>query len=164
MFNYAQHQSDTRLQASLDNEEYNEADLFTIKVPLSVAYQVDREDFERVDGEVNYLGKIYKYVKRKMVDGQLILLCLPDDNKMQLEAAKTDFFKNTNDLTQANHSKKTNHSKAGIFKNLLGDYVTNTSDHTTALQILPQTHRVLKHLDQLPTSPHNSPEQPPDFI
>ena len=164
LFNYAQQQSDIRLEASLDKEEYNEADLLTIKVPLSVPYQTDREDFERVDGEINYQGKIYKYVKRKMAKGELVLLCLPDHNKMQLQSAKEEFFKLANDLVQSNHSKKSDHSKVSVFKNLTGDYLTNTSDYAAALHVVPRTYAVPSQPDHLPSSPHNSPEQPPDFI
>ncbi len=60
---------------------------------MSVPYQIEQKDFERFDGEVNLNGKIYKYVKRKVCDGNLVLLCLPDHNKMNLETAKNDLFK-----------------------------------------------------------------------
>lgn len=164
LFAFAQHQSDTRLVASLDNESYNEAELLTIKVPLTVPYQVDQADFERVDGEVNYQGKIYKYVKRKMEDGQLILLCLPDNNKMRLQSAKDDFFKNSNDVAQNDPAKKSANSKTGAFKNILSDYITPTFDGIVALNEVPCTYSFSKQSDFLATAPHNSPEQPPDFI
>ncbi len=88
VFNYAQQQSDQTFIVNLDNDNYNEADLLTIKVPISLPYQNDRQNFERVDGEINFKGKIYKYVKRKIEAGQLVLLCLPDQNKMRIQSAK----------------------------------------------------------------------------
>ena len=164
LFNYAQQQSDTRMVAALDKADYNEADLITIKVPLSTPYQNDQADFERVDGEVKYKGKILKYVKRKMSDGNLILLCIPDNNKMRLQSAKDDIFKSTNDIAQNNNSKKSDHSKTGTFKNLLGDYISNTSEYATAIKVVQHNYAVQKQSDRLPSSPHNSPEQPPDVI
>ncbi|HLL41614.1 MAG TPA: hypothetical protein VK369_00680, partial [Segetibacter sp.] len=96
LFNYEQQQSDVRLEASLDKQEYNDADLVTIKVPLSLPYVNNQQNFERVDGEITVNGKILKYVKRKITDGNLILLCLPNDNKMRIESAKDEFFKYAN--------------------------------------------------------------------
>ncbi len=106
LFYYLQQQSDEQFRASLDKNDYNAQDLITIKIPLSVPYQVESKDFERVDGEINLDGKIYKYVKRKISNGDLILLCLPDQNKMRLQTAKDDFFKFANDLQQNSSSKK----------------------------------------------------------
>jgi hypothetical protein len=56
---FTQIQSDISLQASLNNDEYNEADLITIKIPLSLPYQTDSKDFQRIAGELTFKGKIY---------------------------------------------------------------------------------------------------------
>ncbi len=120
---FTQIQSDISLQASLNNDEYNEADLITIKIPLSLPYQTDSKDFQRIAGELTFKGKIYKYVKRKVENGEFVLLCLPDHNKMRMEKAKHNFFEFANDLTQDNNnSKKSDNSKAGAFKKLLSEY------------------------------------------
>ncbi len=104
-FYYAQQQADIQMIASLDQDEYNAADLITIKIPINLPYQSNWKEFERVDGEVNIEGKIYKYVKRKVQDGELVLLCLPDKNKTRLTTAKDEFFKYANNLVQHNSSK-----------------------------------------------------------
>lgn len=164
LFNYAQQQSDITLEASLDKNEFNEAELITITVPLSVPYQNDQQNFERVDGELKVNGKIYKYVKRKISGGQLILMCLPDHKKMQLQSAKDEFFKYANDLVQNNHSKKSDKSKSGVFKNLMAEYDNYTAEFTTAYSIANIVYSISKQLNFLPSSPHSSPEQPPELI
>ena len=40
----------------------------------------------------------YKYVKRKYCDGKIIFLCVPNHNKMHLEAAKNNYGININDI------------------------------------------------------------------
>lgn len=163
IFDYAQKQSDIRLEASLDNDDYNDAELITLQVPLTVPYQIDRQDFERVNGEVSYQGKIYKYVKRKISGGQLVLLCLPDHNKMRLQSAKDDFFKNANDLVQNNHSKKSDHSKTNV-KNISSDYIAATelaNPNVFLIKTVNKSNRLQFYLPQL--SPQ-LPLQPPDFI
>lgn len=164
VFNYAQQQSDQAFIANLDNDNYNEADLLTIKVPISIPYQNDRQNFERVDGEINYKGKFYKYVKRKIENGQLVLLCLPDQNKMRIQSAKDDFFKTANDLVQNNQSKKSDHSKSTSFKNPASDYLNETSINTHLLFAVTLPISVTIKAAHLSSSPHLSPEQPPDFI
>lgn len=163
-FYYEQQQSDKRLEASIDKNEYDKADLITIKVPLSLPYQTDWKEFERVEGEINLHGKIYKYVKRKVQKGELILLCIPDHNKMQLETAKDDFFKYANDLMQNNSSKKSDNSKAAAFKNLLSEYYQISIDfNKNSIQQTKQSFSLPYQVGNLVSSPHISPEQPPDF-
>ena len=124
--------ADARLEARLDNNNYNEADLITIKVSLNMPYQTTWADFERYDGEVEKDGKIYKYVKRKVQNDSLILLCIPHESKMNLQAAKENFYKLVNDLQQNNSSKNGSDKKA-TFKNLLSEYVQEIKDCNFAI-------------------------------
>ena len=164
LFNYAQQQSDIRLEASLDKEQYNESDLITIKVPLSVPYQNDQADFERVNGEITYQGKLYKYVKRKMSGGQLVLQCLPNQNKMHLQSAKNDFFKFANDLVQNNHSKSTGHSKDVNLKNIVSDYIAFDDRFQSLLFVVEGKFAYTSNNAHLPSFPHQSPWQPPEVL
>jgi len=164
LFNYEQQQSDIRLEASLDKQDYNDADLVTIKVPLSLPYLNNQQNFERVNGEITVNGKILKYVKRKISDGNLVLLCLPDQNKMQIESAKDEFFKYANDLVQHNQSKKSGNTKSGIFKNLLSEYNVNFSDYSRSLKSIVHTYNITSQSNFLPSSHCNLPEQPPEIV
>ncbi len=164
VFNYAQQQSDIQLQASFDSECYNEAEMLTLTIPTNLPYQNDRNSFERVDGEVTYEGKIYKYVKRKIVDGQLVLLCLPDHNKMRLQSAKDDFFKTANDLVQSNHSKKSDHSKSTISKQGAGDYINQYNLLELAGLLSACISYTPCNLIDLPFRPHQVPGQPPKSV
>ncbi|HEY2725810.1 MAG TPA: hypothetical protein VGI61_01445 [Parafilimonas sp.] len=130
VFNALQAKADKELTANLDRNNYNEADLITITVPLSMPYLTDSKDFERKDGEIILNGKIYHYVKQKISNGNLILKCLPDVQKMQLQTAKNDFFKNQTDLQNNSSSKKSN-DNGRVIKLVLSDYeqLQNSSIH-----------------------------------
>ena len=121
-FHYLQQKEDRSLEASLDKDEYNEKDLITIKVPLSIPYQTAWSDFERVDGEFTFNGTIYKYVKRKVEEGQLILLCLPHYQKMKLVKASSEFGNRGNDLIPIG---KKGHSAPPAGKNGPNEYEKN---------------------------------------
>jgi hypothetical protein len=164
LFNYEQQQSDIRLEASLDKQDYNDVDLVTITVPLSLPYVNNQQSFERVDGEITVNGKILKYVKRKISDGNLILLCLPDHDKMRIESAKDEFFKYANDLVQNNQSKKSGNTKAGVFKNLQTDYNINTYEYVYATQRIQHRYTIPLQSNFLPSSHSQLPEQPPEVI
>lgn len=101
-----QQKSNLALEARLDNNDYNEKDLLEIKIPLSNPYQVSWNDFERVDGEVDIQGVTYKYVKRKVEEGQLVLLCIPHIKSMHLSKACSD-YNNSHDKKTGGSSWKT---------------------------------------------------------
>lgn len=160
---YAQQNADVQLEASLDKDDYNDADLLTIKIPLNLPYQTSQANFERVNGEIKVDGKIYKYVKRKVSNGELVLQCLPDYNKMKLQSARTDFFKYTNDLVQSNKSGKSDHSKTVVFKKLTLDFYA-TDDKAIACIIHSSNHyKGDRPEPDLPSSPRNLPDQPPEL-
>ena len=145
--------------ARLDADQYNEADLLTIKVPLKLPYQTTATDFERIDGEIKVDGKIYKYVKRKIENGHLVLLCLPDEAKMQLEDARHTAFKITNDTPAG----KNDATKNIVLKNILSDYDRTTPPWT----LQPFTNKVQY---QRPTDENlfysfsPTAEQPPEIV
>lgn len=163
LFDYAQKKSDAQVTTSLDTHQYNDADLITIKVPLSMPYQTVQSDFERIDGEINVSGKIYKYVKRRIVDGEMVLMCLPDHNKMRIEAAKGDFFKNTTDVEQNNASKKSTNSKSS-FKNLISEYIQHSFNYSVAYFNATANSNALMESITLPSFPHTPPVPPPNAI
>jgi hypothetical protein len=106
---YLEHNSDISLEKKIDNSEYNEDDLIELRVPLNAPYLSSNPTaFERFDGEVELHGKHYKYVKRKIENDQLVLLCLPDENKNRIQNSREDFFKLVNDLNHSSQHKTKN--------------------------------------------------------
>jgi hypothetical protein len=118
-FYYAEKKADAALEALLDNAQYNENELVTLTIPLFNPYQLEQKTFERVDGEISFGGKTYKFVKRKIADGNLVLLCIPASHKMVLKDAKTNYGNSVNNL--AGNGKCP--SKSALQKNFNGaDY------------------------------------------
>lgn len=119
---YLQYRSDRQLEAKLDVEDYDASRLIELKVPVSLPYQSNWDDFERYDGEIVVNGIHYKYVKRKVYNDSLILLCLPNEDKMKIENAKDNFFKLVNDLQTASSKKGGDKSDTFSFKNPITEY------------------------------------------
>ena len=79
------------MESMLDKDQYNESELIALAIPLNNPYQIEQSGYERVNGEISFQGRTYKLVKRKITDGTLVLLCMPDARKMVLKKAKTEF-------------------------------------------------------------------------
>lgn len=119
--------AEQRLQSRLDQEHYQESELITLTIPLTLPYVSDTRGFERVDGEITLDGKIYHYVKRAIKNGAYVLLCLPDHGKMKLEHSKAEYSKLTSDFQQ-NQSSKKDDGKADLFKNIRVKYTQHCFD------------------------------------
>ena len=161
VLNMVQQRADTKLEAKLDRNDYDESQLIEIKVPVNMPYQTDWANFERYDGEVEVNGIHYKYVKRKIQDGQLILKCIPNQTKQSLESAKDDIFKTNNDLQQDNAAKKS--GAPAPVKNTLGDYDNLQQLSVAALFTSSNEQSYNIYQSALVTDLHHStPEQPPE--
>lgn len=157
---YLQHRADTQLESQLDLHQYNEASLLEIRIPLNMPYQNISTSFERYDGEIEYQGTHYKYVKRKVANGELILLCLPNETRMKLQNARDEFFKLVNDLQHAGQDK--NPTPAGSIKNPITEYWQE--ENNWRLEVLAvQQHRYTGYAIIIPASPLiTTPAQPPE--
>jgi len=79
----ANQQASKELQSQLDRDEFSGSQAITIKVPVSLPYQPDR-DYERVDGEFEYQGQFYKLVKQRVLSDTLYVVCVIDSKKKAL--------------------------------------------------------------------------------
>jgi hypothetical protein len=114
-----ENKADSRLEATIDNNEYNDADLIEIRVAMNMPYQQRFTEFERHYGEVNINGKVYTYVKRKIDGDMLILKCIANSSKQELKKSSDDLAKSNSGQDQDNNGKKSAHSFAKTFS---GDY------------------------------------------
>jgi len=159
---WLQHRLDKNLENRLDNDSYDDAALFSVKISsFSLPYSSVSSQFERVNGEVEMNGKIYKFVKRRIFNDSLEFLCIPDLNSMQLRTAKNDFFKMVNDLQSSAQGKKSDNT-SHIYKTFSPDYCSMNDFYSLQgpLEISPRenTHQPTK-INPVYLSPAG---QPPD--
>jgi len=155
--------ADKTLIANLDENNYSESDLISIKVPaVHLSYYVNSKDFERVDGRVEIAGVQYNYVKRRLFNDSLELLCIPNKKATQLKTAREEFFKLVNDLQHPGHAKKAD-QHAASFKCFNGEYYADQDQFKvqdqTAVSLKATDHYLLK----IPTVYLSRAGQPPDL-
>jgi len=86
--NQMQKIADQKLVANLDNNAYDDSQLMELKVPLNLPYTNSNVEYVRCDGEISINGLLYKYVKRKIADDTLYLMCIPNRQVMHIENVK----------------------------------------------------------------------------
>jgi hypothetical protein len=117
-----QETANAKLEAQLDNDDYDINQLISIKIPVTyLPYYNNSKSYERIDGQIEIEGVKYKYVKRRIYNDSLEMLCIPDHDVMKLLSAKNEFFKFVNDLQHPGQNKNTN---SGSSKNIATDYET----------------------------------------
>ena len=121
LYNMLASNSDATLELALDEQHYNDADLISIKLPTNLPYYSDTKNFQRIDGEVEIDGVKYKYVKCRIYNDSLEMLCIPHVAKMKIEASKNAYAKVANDFQQDN-SKKKSGAETKSFQKSLSEY------------------------------------------
>ena len=129
VFDKLEKDASVQLIDKLDKDEYADNELIEMKVPLPMPYQTNWSSFERYNGEIEINGILYNYVKRKVWNDTLILMCIPNHDKMQLNSAKEQFFSLVNDLDQKGKETPAT-PKANVIKTITTDYQAIEAIHT----------------------------------
>ena len=113
---WLEHRADATLQSRIAHSDFDENKLVAITVPLNTPYMSGASTaFEPYDGEIDLNGVHYHYVKRRVLDGNLVLLCLPNESKDKIRHSRAEFFKLVNDLGTPNQGKEKNSSAVKSF-------------------------------------------------
>jgi hypothetical protein len=161
---YWQNRADRRLEASLDKDNFDESQLISLKIPLTtLSYYNSSADFQRVDGQIDINGVHYQYVKKRIFQDSLELLCIPNMAAMKLQTAKNDFFRQVNDLQQQNQNKKSN---AHPTKDNVKDYCPSAAGSivTDALAVSVAPATSLYAPSRLPSCYSAIAENPPEQL
>lgn len=156
-FHYFIEQSDEQLTQQLDSNQYNDADLVELKVALHLPYMLN-SDYTRVEGEIEIEGVHYNYVKRKVSNDTLYVLCLPNTVKTKLTEARNNYSAQAADLPAG--GKETNHAaKKG---NISTEYNQTNLSYSFTNIILPAKQTNCRFTPQLVHPYIDSSFQPPE--
>lgn len=162
---YMQSRADHQLEANLDANNYDESQLISFKVPTThLSYYNSSDRFERVDGQIEIGGVQYKYVKRRLFNDSVELLCIPNHGAMRVQTASNDFFKLVNDLQHNGQGKKTG-SHSGDSKSPASECYTTIQPFTISFLHFTGLRKASGYAIEALASSHSSPaEQPPDHL
>lgn len=81
----------------LDENRYATSDAITFQVPLAIPYSSDEQDFQRVTGEFEHAGEVYRLVKQKLHRDTLYIVCIKDAKSKKINQALADYVKTFTD-------------------------------------------------------------------
>ncbi len=151
------------MELALDENNYEDHHLISIKQPTNLPYYQNSKTFQRIDGEIEIEGVYYKYVKCRIYNDSLEMLCIPNTAKMKIQAAKADFSKLASDFQQSNNKKKSP-SDAKSFQKILSEFEEHQTS-TIAFKITHLSFNYFIHNNLFVNSFFTkSVEQPPDHL
>jgi flagellar basal body-associated protein FliL len=158
---YAEKQADKTLATALDNNQYSEDDLILVTKQLNLPYYNNTNEFTRADGEAEANGVYYTYVKFRINNNRLEMLCLPNTQKTKIRQAKNDFFTAMADAEKKAAGKT--RLPADAVKKIMSDYDNQEIDGVTVIQQLSLSKHNSFYNSSLGTLHKLTSEQPPDF-
>ena len=160
MFSYLEESATARLEQKIDAGIFSDEQLVEIKIPLNMPYYSDKE-YEPVYGETNWNGEHYRYVKRKISNNILYLLCIPDKEKNTIAQAKNDFTKSASDITTNNPTQQ-KHSNS-IIKLILSEYLPTENASGYNNYISNSSELISQNSDATDLFYPSTPAQPPEI-
>lgn len=156
---YVEMKEDQRLEASIEKNSISDEHLVSVKTALNLPYYTNSANFEHAYGAIDVNGVEYKFVKRRVYNDSLELLCYPNLAKKTVKDAKNELFKLSSEAPLSGHSKK-----SSVVKNLLSDVWEQTT--ATAYYYEPTYSKTfgLYHQPYYPSLALHVDEQPPDSV
>lgn len=152
--------SEISLENHIAINDFDETQLMELRIPLHLPYLPDNStEYENFQGDLDYSGVHYKYVKRKISNGFLVLLCLPNENKKRFQNSRTAFFTLVNSLNHNTQgSEKSNNCS---FKSFCTDYTQDNSTWELAALIISEPVQFSRNMTVRNPDYNNIPKQPP---
>ncbi|MEI9806441.1 MAG: hypothetical protein WDO16_00440 [Bacteroidota bacterium] len=156
-----QEHSDRKLEALLDNNEYDESQLIEVRVALNMPYQQRFTEYERHYGQIELNGHSYTYVKRKVEGDVVIFKCIANESKQQLKAIQNDITR-AGSAADMDHPGQSKQQPSSFAKNILSDYDGQHQFYVPASFASLNAATSFNYAFFIPDFTTNTPHQPPE--
>ncbi len=99
-----QYGAEIRMNSAIERQSYNTEKTITLKIPVSLPYQIYADGFKRVQGEFEHEGTFYNLIEQKIANDTLYIVCVENEIKSQIKTKQVDFEKAANDWPGATKS------------------------------------------------------------
>ena len=162
LISFTEYRSNSQIESALDNENYDPAQLVSVKIPVSyLPYYNNSSSFERINGQVEIGGIEYKYVKRRIFNDSLEILCIPNAAGAELKKVNNEIFRFVNDLQHAGREKSNglHHGPGKIFSS---DFCTEKTTNDFRNPLRDPSKFILHHWFLIPSRHGFIVEEPPE--
>lgn len=140
----------------LDFDIYAGSDAITLRVPISLPYPVNHDNYQRVNGAFEYEGVLYRLVKQKLYNDTLYVVCYKDQVGKKIKDAIQEMAHAINDQPTDNKSGS-GKKLANVIKDFEGATTVDTVPTFAAIRkadfnpaILSYTHSHTFSIDHPP--------------
>jgi hypothetical protein len=109
--------NDLAMSKALDTDLYEQSNTVTLKVAVSIPYMLDQSDFERVNGQFEHNGELYRMVKQRYAKDTLTVVCVKDAEHKKIDTALADYVKTFTD--KGTDTKQTSKTTISFIKDYL---------------------------------------------
>lgn len=113
--------ADQELSVRLDANLYDPEETIELKIPVTLPYPIQSQDFQRVNGQFEHQGQFYKLVKHKLENDTLYVVCIRDVQTRELVNTMDNYVKLTQDFSQTSGEK----NALIFFSKLAKDFCAN---------------------------------------
>jgi hypothetical protein len=159
VFHYFIRQSEDKFAAQLDENKYRDAELVEISIPFNLPYTQNSSGFETLDGSVELNGVLYNYVKRRIYNDTLYIMCLSNQQRTQLIKEKSRYAGEANDFAASKKEKDSTAKKAGPST----EYNNTIAQYRFTLPGEAANRQNKNFAFFIPVAAIDTPEHPPQF-
>lgn len=88
-----QYHASRQIASLADTGTYTSTDEIAFHIPLTLPYTLEQDEFTRANGSFEYDGEFYQVVKQRIVDSQLVLVCIKNHQQKKITRALSDIVK-----------------------------------------------------------------------
>jgi len=104
-----QFRNDFNAHQQIDEGKYSRQELIAITIPLTLPYAYEASGFDRVEGQFEHNGELYRLIEKKLSNDTLTVLCVRDQAHHRIAEVIADFVKTFSDQS-AGQSSLTEHA------------------------------------------------------
>lgn len=155
---YKSNASTVAINQKIDAQQYAEADLMELTIPLNMPYYSD-QPLENTYGEIEIKGTHYAYVKRMVSNNELHIWCLPNKSKTALQQ-----LKNQSNAALSAHEPNNKPAKNNTLK--IFEYDGTIQSNSTMTPVLNPISQPCNsyYLNSKPQFEPSSIQHPPEVI
>lgn len=98
--------NDREANQRIDNGNYSSAELISIKIPMNLPYAYETYGSDRVKGEFEHQGELYRLVEKKLTNDTLTIFCVKDKGHRRFTDAIASFVKSFTDQSAGGSPSK----------------------------------------------------------
>lgn len=139
----------------IDNGDYSRSALISIKIPMTLPYAYETYGSDRVKGEFEHQGELYRLVEKKLANDTLTIFCVRDKQHNLYAEAIASFVKSFTDQSAGDSPSK---------ETFIKDYIAQSDRVKMSFSVVTQAIHETVVCNKLIATTYPIPTPPPEVM